>query len=1280
MAFHKNLVEKDLHAPSRFKVKNIDNIISPMTPGTILANRAAVIHGQDDGLLSVIPVTTASHTGLYAIVETELAPGAEAYATTFGVLRDVPVPMGVGRTDHIAIDINSTTGELLLEDDTNDDHRRVAISLSARSAAGTATILVIGGVPSSGSSGGGSAPSAIEEFKGFFDPNTRTYPTDNVPSSDEVREGDYFIVDTVLTARTFTTLEGTDTAADDIFGDVIIGDVIYSMIDDINGPFNFDNFYINRTITELEREILQDLKPADGGEAGQILIVRDPDPTDPLMVEKDYELRQPFLNDIDLQNDLIIPKVSESAGDRILVASIPPTPGDPGTEVNTIDVVNHINDKINDLTTEDITDGNEGTAPGEVPAPDRRYISADERSGIIDQIDDLLNDEIGSVPVRRMTLANAPTDGVVFDRLLVTEIDLAVDIDLGSTNEPNRSVPRVGGTLGGVILETKNYIDSLVTDDVPDQRPGANPTDPPIISVNNRYVTTTEKETVVERLPDLTTAGDPNRVIIQKDIDGLLDLTLEQLDADDISIDNIDEQNLEDRALARINVTDVIDDILKGRVEFRGEYDPVVDDFPSEVTDVNSDYIIRGWFWIVTGTESLGVSPTLDLVEGQLLFADPSTTDARKTGSLLDPISATDFFAAGGTSTGGGGGTGDSPFEGRFVSPDGPPDFDVADIGDYWIVTDDTAGDNFPAITEDLSVGDLVIKIMDNVIPAVGDYAVFFAAANVTTTFLGLTDVDDPNALVPGDGYASYPDSFPPNTTNIVTTADLMAPVINGVDESLAFASIYTFNQGGSDLSNGTYTRTLALDHTDTDTDFTFATDVPWDSTIYKVRNNASSTSFLVEVSDVVGITHINGYPLSSQIDLSPIGGGSSTARDAVLLAEITAFTLEAQGDSVIVSLANMTPPPSNVVSKDYTDSDFEGTNATPSLGMFNIVTTTGSNESKSFQIILNEPVTRTAITSGTGVRLTGLTLTITRESGSTTNVPTVADYDTNVITWPVPDITFGSATLERVSGTNRVSQANSNLYSFLSQFDNIDVLANYNTPIDFTNLVVTNGTIPNTTPLPSFIDAATPVRVITARGQSVDVLLNSADIITEATATLPAFRLEATFTYDDSELNNPQFPSLPDTQSISTSTVRYGYDVWYGTVAEFDSNGNATDFSAITINDITALTQPANFSFTPLTVLENNTVTGLTALRSLSVTYPVINESVYRILIIRRNLVDGHSLVWESDNGPFIISNNRLASISITDTLGTPQEFGIYLVALTSAAITTNNFEVDGV
>ena len=278
MAFHKNLVEKDLHAPSRYKARNISVTNTP----DVAAYRAVVIHGHENGLINVLPITTSSHTGLYGIAESAFGPGGEAYITTFGVVRDVPIPMGISRADHIAIDINSTTGELLLEDVNNTNHRRVAISLSNRSSTGTTTILVIGGVPSVGTStGGGTAPSAIEEFKGFFDPVNFTYPTDTVSSNDEVREGDYFIVASDATARSFTTILLPDTQADDIFGDVIVGDVIYSMINDFNGSFNFDNFYINRTITAEEREILQDLKTADSGEAGHILLVRDPGPNRP---------------------------------------------------------------------------------------------------------------------------------------------------------------------------------------------------------------------------------------------------------------------------------------------------------------------------------------------------------------------------------------------------------------------------------------------------------------------------------------------------------------------------------------------------------------------------------------------------------------------------------------------------------------------------------------------------------------------------------------------------------------------------------------------------------------------------------------------------------------------------------------------------------------------------------------------------------------------------------------------------------------------------------------
>ena len=276
MAFHKNLVEKDLHAPSRYKVKNIT------TTGTIPipANRIVVIHGHGDGLLNILPFTASSHIGLYGITETSIGPGEEAYITTFGILRNVPVPPATIRAEELFVTTGSATGELEKVDLASTTQVLVAISLSDRDPDGNTTILMIGGVPALGSGGGGTAPSVIEEFKGFFDPNTFTYPTDGVSSNDEIHIGDYFVVnvDALASTRADTfniTTPNPDDASLDIFGDVIVGDVIYATQSDFNGSFKFSNFIVNRTITAEEREILQDLKPADDGATGDILIVRD---------------------------------------------------------------------------------------------------------------------------------------------------------------------------------------------------------------------------------------------------------------------------------------------------------------------------------------------------------------------------------------------------------------------------------------------------------------------------------------------------------------------------------------------------------------------------------------------------------------------------------------------------------------------------------------------------------------------------------------------------------------------------------------------------------------------------------------------------------------------------------------------------------------------------------------------------------------------------------------------------------------------------------------------
>ena len=309
MAFHKNLVEKDLHAPSRFKVKNENLLVA------IPAFTAVAIEEFDGGLLTVIPIQRDDHTGLYGITETIIPASGEGFITTFGILRNVPrIPNTISQFEAIDINPDGGTDAGALIERTFDTmvtpqvqtSVQVAIALTRVTGVdpdilvnpdmlGTATIFVTGGIPGGSGGGaisGGSSPSSVEEFKGFFDPNNTTddLPTDILANTDNVRAGDYFIVN----------VEANGTNPNSIFQTVIETDLIFVLRDDDpNNAYTAVDFVINRTITEEEREILQDLKPADDGVSGDILLVRDPDPTDPLGVEKDYELRKPYTTDID---------------------------------------------------------------------------------------------------------------------------------------------------------------------------------------------------------------------------------------------------------------------------------------------------------------------------------------------------------------------------------------------------------------------------------------------------------------------------------------------------------------------------------------------------------------------------------------------------------------------------------------------------------------------------------------------------------------------------------------------------------------------------------------------------------------------------------------------------------------------------------------------------------------------------------------------------------------------------------------------------------------------
>ena len=1451
MAFHKNLVEKDLHAPSRFKVKN-ENLMD-----AIPAFTAVAIEEFDGGLLTVIPIQASDHTGLYGITETIIPASGEGFITTFGILRDVtglPVPVpampgppivpaipGITQFDPIDINPNGGTnaGALIVRtvdpmDSTIITSAQVAIALTRPTSAGIATIFVTGGVPSSGPggiSGGGSAPSSIEEFKGFFDPNNMAddLPTDILPNTDNVRAGDYFIVN----------VDADGTNPNDIFKTLIVGDLVFADKDDNPAdPFDADDFTINRTITAEEREILQDLKPADDGATGDILIVR-PDP-DNLLTENDYELRKPYTTDIDEPIDypvssppatypvnsvvrlpdgniyraifdptLINPITtrpsanltdflvttdwavvsSDSATKNLYVShderiqKLDPIPDDirPAV-VNTGAVL--ISDGVSDdlefriPTTVDVPDN--GIA--NIPADERRYVSQTERTNKIDPLPDdikpvagttdgfvIISDPSNSTDLQfrmadaaEVTVSDSvhfPSDNTVEEAL----VDLTARIrsispndfqgDWDATGEPAASEYRAGyfwrievntptdiivGSPGVTVTVNTNdliYYDGADAPSVANLEDffvleaSAVPTD--VIDGINFVSTTPGTQTqvgisfdtvrgVTTPLPliqedaigtisiavppsdpnivEISTSGDQIPVgtqITSPGVGGNPDIIIEATQEIDIGFTNINNKIdalvaddiapfpdvSNNRALGNILIDDggtelafrhpttedievggfttgdldgledpipteangLINSILQGRVEFRGEYDPVADDFPSEVTDVNSDYIIRGWFWIVTGTESLGVSPTLDLVEGQLLFADPSTTEARKTGSLLDPISATDFFAAGGTSTGGGGGTGDSPFEGRFVSPDGPPDFDTADIGDYWIVTDNDAGSNFPAIPEDLSIGDLVIKLAINDPPQAGDYAVFYAANNVTTTFLGLTDVDT----------TDYPMDAFNATDNVATLNDIVIPVVNNDTDGLKLSSLLTFSGGGDideSYGNPSLERT-ATGHGVPGTPSTGpnADALRWYDSVSEVRTELSSTPYTIN-NNISGLTHING--------LTVAGGGISFDVS-------TTNHINIPIDLDVVSFRILTT--GNVTIDGATEKVYDSNNPTE----WQQLSINTGNDNRRIRITVTGVITRTDLDiSGAVPTFTIDQLVVTetpdRPAGTTTPA-SVADYNpdnTNTYTFPYPIFNSLTATIHDNSGA---SISTFSIRSFLDSYNDVRLSLNgYNTPIVFSPLVATNaGTNPT---LPAIENLSSTVYLTSSGNQQVT--LDADGEINVGTSAYPSFEATGTWTYE-----TPTGDQFSDAivRSVTAPTLTFGYNVFQGTIPSAPFDPSTITGSQIVNNSLSG----ANFE-------SANIITSLPDLTE-SITYRDaadlgITTAVRRIIIVRSSYINvgTSSLTFQLNNNPvevFDEVNRFLSTVEIEGGDGQNEEFRIYIISDGRAALTTGVF-----
>ena len=973
MGFHKNLTQKDLHSPSRFKVKN-------ETGTDILAFRAVAIEEINGGLLSIILPKVGGHTGLYGITETAIGDTEEGFITTFGILEGVTGILGdpdqfgsVGIYVDILDDPNPSAeaGDIVksvFDPVTNDPiTAQVAIPLSPISG-GEGILFVTGGVPggvASSISGGG--PASIEEFKGFWNPGDagELFPTDSIVNTDDVKIGDYFIVNEVTPGRPINP-----TGMADIFDDLIVGDVIFSMVDD-PGPFDFSTFYINRTITGLEREILQDLKPARLGSDGDVLVVSGTPGTE-------YDLRRLDADEVTVSDSVHFPidntvedalvdltsrirsiSTNDFQGDwdttgepsateyragyfwRIVVdppvtINVGPLPGE--------DILVKTNDLIyyDGLTVNSVTDLQDFFVLAEEQVPtdviddvtfyEDTRVSTPDPAGIGP---DSIDAQVGvTTETIRGVFTNVPI--VKEDRLTTITIDPSTNVGILSTSaaqvpvgrNSNENVEDAGGS--EIITSTQtirqglgilvNKIDDLVANDI-------------------------------EPFSDITGNRGIGNIIIDE---GGTELGFRHPTTADLEVSGINSDSLDGLAgTAPTENTDLIERILQGRVEFRGEFDPSGGVIPSDIT--NEDYIIKGWFWISTGEGTFGSPDGITASIGQLVFAEPASGEVRKDDAST--VTGLDFFIAGGSGTGG---SADHPFQNIYIDDTlAPQDATGATRGDYWIVGADGAGEFFDPIGDQygdtLRTSDLLFKLANTGAPiaAITDITVVRSSGN-------FVDLIDTSVVFP----ASDPmaDSFNRVNTDTPTDEDIVVPVVSNTGDGLVFSPLITFNSIPDGTMAETY-QTVNFRYNTTDInnpdDSTFElTNIPYDDSVYRTRNNFSSTPRVITRGTVTAITEINGFTIDGtgiRLDVP----GTVDSFDADILS-IESFDLVVENDAIIVAHVDDNDPNTDPKLKSYTTATLNNDPITDptmflDVGEWSYERLTDT----SIQITVHEPITR---------------------------------------------------------------------------------------------------------------------------------------------------------------------------------------------------------------------------------------------------------------------------------------------------------------------------------
>ena len=510
------------------------------------------------------------------------------------------------------------------------------------------------------------------------------------------------------------------------------------------------------------------------------------------------------------------------------------------------------------------------------------------------------------------------------------------------------------------------------------------------------------------------------------------------------------------------------------------------------------------------------------------------------------------------------------------------------------------------------------------------------------TTIRDLTfaDLDDTPDEISGTNV--YPDGFSPQALPTDTSEVLIAPVVNGSADSIAYAPLFEFNASTQPVTNEAYQNGTLSSTSLVNGSFSSSTLIPFDDSTYQYLSNFESTARSQTNAVVDTIIKINEYTLTNPLQFNVSTPGVSI--DSADLLSVVSFDLVVTRDAVIVAHEDSN---NNDKTKSYTTSS---RNSGLGIGQWidEVIDHTGDTD-REIRLTLNEPVTRSVLTpeptsNDTTIQLRNIVVAVLFQGTNTTHT-----FQTNAIRMVNPQFDSMSSMLTGTSSIN----------SFIDSFNEIELtFTEYSQPVsNFSGLTTTN--TPNTT-FPSTIlsanlDAGSPSN-LSPITDSVTITLDDDDAITIGTtnAQRPNFAATLSFTHQSIRAT-PLDINTSIARNTTLSLPEFGYNVWQADIPV----GTSTDLAQFTLDNLRQITTPNNPNYTFHNFAEANNpllIQTISDLDGEELLFSGLSVARNRVLIINQALVGNSTITFPISGNPAEITNaenTQLGDFTVTGADG---------------------------